>query len=652
MDKATVTAHVQSQPISVSQYTAEKGLNLHPVTLQFSGKRAALEELFQEDYYNNYLGLFRICHLFSIFFYGCFALVDITVFQDQTDVLLFIRFGVVVPVFLIGYLFTYHRLYRRLWKVLNNLYIVLTGAGFLAMVAYCPPPLNYTYYVGVIVCLFFGYTFIRSHLIYASAAGLVLVLGYVVTAIMAGISDHHFIIQLSFLLTANFLGMLICCSAEISARKDFYLRYLLQEERKRVEEINSRLEQLVAERTDKLSESNRQLTREMEERKKLESRLVQSQKMEAIGTLAGGIAHDFNNILTAIIGYTDLARESCEPGMSEVRDDLDKVLAGANRARELVKQILTFSRRGEKELKPVRFQIIVKEALKLLRSTIPATIEISSEIEADCPQILADPTELHQVVMNLCTNAYQAMKECGGKLHIILRRHALTDDVLSDNSPENRSYILFSVQDTGVGMSRDVIDRIFEPYFTSKALGEGTGLGLAVVHGIVQACEGKITVESEPGKGSVFNLYFPQAPANGSRHSVNTDSTRDLLGGSESILLVDDDPAIADVTCRSLEKYGYNVTPFTSSSDAFDNFQEDPLQYDLLLTDMTMPEMTGVELAVKLKNIRPGFPVVLCTGYSDVVDEDSAGEMGIDFYLTKPVIRMEMLLTIRKALDK
>jgi len=630
----------------LSQYATEKGLQLHPLTLHFSGIHQHLEPLFQKDYFLNYLKLFRACHLFSIMFYGIFALVDYMVFPQQAGMLLLLRFGVVIPVFFLGYGVTYTAVYQHIWKFLNNFYIVLTGGSFLVMMVLCPPPLSYAYYVGVIICMFFGYTFIRSHLLFAATAGAILVAGYVVAANIINLSAQIFIVQFSFLVTANLLGMLICCSAEISARKDFFLRYLLEEEQARVEDSNANLERIVAERTSALSEINLQLKQEIEERKELETRLVQSQKMEAIGTLAGGIAHDFNNILTAIIGYADLARESCSPEMSDVRDDLDRVMTGANRAKELVKQILTFSRRGEKELKPVRFQSIVKEALKLLRSSIPATIEITSEIDQECPMILADPTELHQVVMNLCTNAYQAMKNAvGGKLHIVLRPY----DERGGNTASRT--VLLSVRDNGTGMSEEIQKRIFEPYFTSKAVGEGTGLGLAVVHGIVKACGGSIVVQSEVGKGSVFDLYFPVAVTRNSALNGQTQLAGELLRGEEVIMLVDDDPAIADVTRRALQKFGYTIQMYTDSEGALAAFEKHPDVYDLLLTDMTMPKLTGVDLCNRMRALRPDLPVVLCTGYSDAIDEDSARKIGITSFLVKPVMRTELLLTIKKELN-
>ncbi len=388
-----------------------------------------------------------------------------------------------------------------------------------------------------------------------------------------------------------------------------------------------------------------------EEKTKLEERLQQSQKMEAIGTLAGGVAHDFNNILSAILGYTELAKDDAKD-YENLQKDLDEVLHGAERAKELVKQILTFSRRSDQELKPLKLQLVAKEALKLLRSSIPTTIKITTDINLDCPTVLADPTEIHQVIMNLCANAYHAMREKGGELCLSLHPIKLTDEDVVNKIPlPPGSYLKLSISDTGTGMTDDVLGRIFEPYFTSKTKGEGTGLGLAVVHGIVSSYHGDINVYSEPGEGTIFNIYLPIANKSATRVISNVDISPTLPTGNERILLVDDDESITQINKRNLEKLGYKTTALTSSVDALATFQENPHNFDLLITDMTMPNMTGAELASKILANRPDVPIILCTGFSELINEEKAKGLGINNYVMKPVTKMDLAKAVRKALD-
>ncbi|MEW6672967.1 MAG: ATP-binding protein [Thermodesulfobacteriota bacterium] len=385
-----------------------------------------------------------------------------------------------------------------------------------------------------------------------------------------------------------------------------------------------------------------------EERGKLQAQLMQTQKMEAIGTLAGGIAHDFNNILSAVIGYTELAQIKLEPE-SEVRDDLKAVLTAGERAKELVRQILAFSRQAQKEKMPVQTGLIVKEALKLIRSSLPTTIEIRQNILSKSV-ILSDPTEFHQIVMNLCTNAAYAMREKGGILEI-----TLTDVKLDSNFSSTHleiqpgAYQKLTVSDTGHGIKPEVLNRIFDPFFTTKPKDEGTGLGLSVVHGIVKDCGGTITVYSELDEGSTFNLYFPiiegKAEEKQGEH-VN------IPTGIERILVVDDDKAIVDITQKNLTSLGYEVKVRTSSLEALELFKAMPDKFDLVITDMTMSQMTGDHLASEMMKIRPDVPVILCTGFSENITREKSETIGIKAFLVKPLLKQEMAHTIRMVLDQ
>lgn len=383
--------------------------------------------------------------------------------------------------------------------------------------------------------------------------------------------------------------------------------------------------------------------------KKIEARLQQAQKMEAIGTLAGGIAHDFNNILFPIIGYTELLLEDF-PQENDHHDYLNRVLIGAKRAGELVKQILTFSRQTDHELKPLRAQLVIKEALKLIASSLPSTIAIHQNIEKACEVVLADPTHIHQIVMNLSTNAFHAMEETGGDLTVSYKKVELPAEEMNDEHMTPGTYACLTVTDTGMGMEPKVIDRIFDPYFTTKGEGKGTGLGLSVIHGIVKSYNGNITVSSRPGVGTEFQIHIPTVEKipETAHGEVNTS----IQKGNERVLLVDDQEDVVQLEKQMLERLGYDVTTQISSRDAFHLFRADPDRFDLIITDMTMPNMTGDKLAGEVIKIRPDMPIILCTGFSDMISREKAASMGLKGFLLKPVLMEEFSITVRKVLDR
>ena len=385
-----------------------------------------------------------------------------------------------------------------------------------------------------------------------------------------------------------------------------------------------------------------------QEKEKLRAQLIQAQKMEAIGTLAGGIAHDFNNILSAVIGYTELARMKLEAD-SEIKDDLKEVHNAAVRAKDLVKQILAFSRQTQEERMPVQTSLLVKEALKLIRSTLPTTIDIRQNIQSKSV-VLSDPTQLHQIVMNLCTNAAHAMHGESGILEATLTDVEIDSDFCSTH-PEIQpgAYQKLTVSDTGHGITPGVMNRIFDPFFTTKPKGEGTGLGLSVVHGIVKDCGGTITVYSEPDKETAFNLYFPIIKGEAEE---KLEEQKIIPTGTERILVVDDEKTIVDITRRILTSLGYEVEARTSSLEALELFEAIPNKFDLVITDMTMPRMTGDMLARELMKIRPDLPIILCTGFSQNITREKAETMGIKAFLMKPLLKEEMAHTIRRVLDE
>jgi len=416
------------------------------------------------------------------------------------------------------------------------------------------------------------------------------------------------------------------------------------------------LESMVQERTAELVQSNLQLKREInnrkqaeEKRNKLETQLQQCQKMEAIGTLAGGIAHDFNNILASVIGYTELALDNTEKG-TLLYDNLQEVFSAGQRASDLVKQILTFSRQADQELKPLQVQLFVREALKLIRSTLPSTIEIKQNISNTCGLVMADATQIRQVAMNLLVNAFHAMEDNGGKLDVILKEVDLDMNDLKDPAMVPGPYVCLTVADTGIGIDKSVIDRIFEPYFTTKEKDKGTGLGLATVHGIVKSYKGDIRVYSEPGKGSTFHVYLPVIQTRIEEKEIRVISPMER--GTEQILFVDDEAQIVRIAQQMLEGLGYHVTARTSSIETLEAFRAAPDKFDLVITDMTMPNMTGVELAKKLMEIRSGIPIIICTGFSEKISEHKAETVGIRGYVMKPVLKSELSEKIRQVLDQ
>ncbi|MFH1138932.1 MAG: cache domain-containing protein [Pseudomonadota bacterium] len=387
-----------------------------------------------------------------------------------------------------------------------------------------------------------------------------------------------------------------------------------------------------------------------EERKKLEAQLLQSQKMEAIGTLAGGIAHDFNNILGVILGCAELSLWNLPPEDGNYRN-LRQIIKSSRRARDLVTQILTFGRKNEQTREPVDLRPIIKETLKFLRSSLPSTIAIDQDIEDDIGLVRADPTQMHQVFMNLCANAAQAMAGQGGELFVRLS----AVEVESDREAramglEIGRYLRLEVSDTGQGMTPEVKERIFEPYFTTKGAGEGTGLGLAVVHGIVAGHQGVVKVYSEPEKGSSFSVFLPLVD----RPERGESEVRPgpIPTGTERVLTVDDEPSLVELGREMLSRLGYQVAGFSSGPEALAAFRADPSAFDLVLTDQTMPGLTGLELLEEVKKIRPDIPVIICTGFSRQVNRDLAARQGADGFLLKPLDMRTLAVLIRQCLEK
>lgn len=417
------------------------------------------------------------------------------------------------------------------------------------------------------------------------------------------------------------------------------------------------LRKKVAEKTVLLLRQNTLLQQQITDRKLAEAALKETeqylrkaQKMDAIGTLASGIAHDFNNILSSVIGYAEIALFDEIPKDSPARFSLEQILNAGHRAKSLVGQILTFSRQDENEKKPFHMGSTLKEAIKLLRASIPTTIDLRLSVPENTAAVFADPTRIHQVIINLCANAAYAMRHSGGTLAVTLSDETPDAPVLRrfDGLSPGR-YLKLSVSDTGVGMDGYTQERIFEPFFTTKPKEEGTGLGLAVVHGIVKDHGGAIAVDSEVGKGTRVDVLLP-ACDRAADPELQEDAR--LLGGNERILLVDDEISILSYSSRMLDKLGYRITAMTDPREALARFQSEPDAFDLIITDLTMPHITGDVLAVECIRVRKDIPIILCTGYSYRVDEKRLGELGIRELLLKPVVMSQMTRTVRRVLGK
>jgi signal transduction histidine kinase/ActR/RegA family two-component response regulator len=385
------------------------------------------------------------------------------------------------------------------------------------------------------------------------------------------------------------------------------------------------------------------------EKKQLQAQVQRAQKMEAIGSLTGGIAHDFNNILFPIVGMSELLLEDVKHD-GTVRESLTAIHSAGRRGVDLVKQILAFSHQDEHRTGPVRIQQVIKEVIKLCRATIPAEIEITRDLQSDAGPVLADPTQIHQIGMNLITNAYHALENTGSRIQVSVKQVSLNGKDRKNTLFTPGEYVQLSVSDNGCGIPESDLSRIFDLYFTTKPPGKGTGLGLSMVYGIVRKFNGEITVHSEPGKGTTVNVYLPlmkKIPA----PSLPAEEKNHTPGGNETILVVDDDPAIAGLEKKILERLGYTVTMMVNSPDALNVFIHDPAAFDLVITDMSMPDMTGAQLAESMLAVRPDIPVIVCTGFSEKINEQIARDIGIKGFLMKPIVISQLACMVRSALD-
>ncbi|MFH1152699.1 MAG: ATP-binding protein [Pseudomonadota bacterium] len=618
-------------------------MNYHPLTLSFSGPWAHLEAGFRKFRYLDSLGRVRAALVVAVFFYAAFGILDAVIAPENKVVFWWIRYGGVCPAGILVLAFTWHPLFERLGTAALFVLCFMGGLGIVLMVILAGPPATYSYYAGIILIFIHIYTFLRVEFIWAAACTWLTVLCYEIGAVWIAETPAAVLINNNFFfISANVLCMLAGYSMELNERRSYFYNYLLNQEKEKVAQVNAHLDQVVKDRTSELEIANQQLKTEMADRmtseasrRELETELNRVQRMEAIGTLAGGIAHDFNNILSAVVGYTELTLDIVDKD-SEARRNLEEILNAAMRAKDLTRQILAFSRQADQDVQPVRMDLLTKEAMKMMRATLPATIEVRQNIRSSA-FVLGDPGQLHRILVNLCANAAHAIGSKPGTLFV-----SLEDTSVDDKFPQTGDrlvpggYIRLTISDTGCGMTPDIMERAFNPFFTTKPLDQGTGMGLSVVHGIVKSCQGSIQAESRAGHGTTFTVYLP---ITGETLGPGTVLEDENLKGTGHILVLDDEEAVAATTRRSLESLGYTVTACLQAGQALALFSKAPDAIDLVITDFAMPRMTGLDVAAQMHDIRPDLPIILCTGYGENLSREVIDAVGIRMFLVKPVLR-------------
>ena len=638
----------------------ELAMEVHPLTLTFMAACAPLEKGFMADYVQRSLTQLRLATLLSTFFYLLFAVLDAIVAPELKHELWLVR--CVVALCILGvFVFTYSHHFPKYMQPTIAACVIIGGLGIVYMTVIGNSLIAGTYYAGLMLVLMLAYSMIWARFVWASACGAILIAAYVAAAawnpeLSVGVVANNAF----FCISANILGMVVCYAFEYYNRRDYYMRCLVKEQHEAVEAAKNVLEERVEERTRMLAKTNEELRREIEahqrldwEKHVLEGQLRHAQKMEAIGTLAGGIAHDFNNMLAAIMGHCELAMIQLS-NRKEAEICLTEVLNASHRAKDLVGQILSFSRQSESELKPLKISLVIKEALRLLKATLPANVVIEQHIHAPDSTVVADATQIHQILINLCTNAAHAMEPRGGILTVSLEDVEIQHPSLPDASDhpgqlEKGSYVCLTIGDTGHGIPEHLMERIFDPYFTTKAKGVGTGLGLAVVSGIVQNHGGVVHVESALHQGTRFKVYLPRAEG---QEVPELQQFRLLRQGNEKILLVDDEEGLAELGAKLLTTLGYRVAAYTEPESALAAFRDDIQGFDLVITDMIMPKMSGEELVQKILSLRSDMPIIIYTGYTNMMAAEKIKRLGIKAVLRKPITIYGLSQAIQKVLNQ
>jgi signal transduction histidine kinase/FixJ family two-component response regulator len=626
-------------------------MEVNPVTLSFPGD---LEEAFLDDYCKNSLSLVRFSLFVGILMYGFFGILDAQLVPDMKEKLWMIRFAIVCPVLLIVILFSYSSHFKKYFQLAVSIAMVSAGLGIIAMISIIPPPVNYSYYAGLILVFIWGYTFTRVRFVWATTAGWIIVAFYEIAAI--SITDTPNAILMSnnfFFISANLVGMFSGYYIEHYSRRDFYLAYLLEQEQKKIVAANRTLEKIVQDRTSQLLETNKNLRMEIEEKKTaeakradLEKQLLQAQKMEAVGTLAGGIAHDFNNLLMGIQGLSSLMLldiTSTHHHYEKLKNIEQYVLRGA----DLTKQLLGFARGGKYEVKPTDLNELLAKSSQMFGRT-KKEISIFTKLDPEVWTVEIDQGQIEQVLLNLYVNAWQAMPG-GGGLYLDTKNVILDESGPQPFYVKPGKYVQVSIADTGVGMDDRTKERIFEPFFTTKEMGRGTGLGLASAYGIIKSHGGVITVQSVKGQGTTFVIHLPASERRPEKEKTPINM---LLQGHETILLVDDEEMVLNVAVEMLKRLGYKILTAQSGQEALEIFKRHKEAIDLIVLDMIMPGMSGSETYNLLKNILPDIKVLLSSGYSISGEATEILNRGCQGFIQKPFDIKQVSCKIRDILDK
>ncbi len=631
---------------------------LNWLTLSFPGD---LEKVFQDSYFKNSLRQVRIAFLVAIFFYSIFGVLDAWLVPEAKHKLWFIRFAILDPYVLAVYLFSFSRHFKKYMQISIALGVVIAGIGITAMILIAPYPASYSYYAGLLLIFIYGYTSARLRFWWATTAGWLIVIAYEVAAIwLSPTPIPIFVNNNFFFLSANILSMFACYSIEYYLRNNFVQARLLEAEKKKVTEINQELEDRVQERTAQLETANQELKQEIVERKHsekerryLEAQLAKSQKMEAIGTLAGGVAHDLNNILSGLVSYPELLLMDL-PDDSPLKQPILTIQESGQKAAAIVQDLLTLARRGVAVREVMNLNQLIDEYLnspenqQLLEYHSGVTVE--TNLQTDLFNIMGSPVHLSKTIMNLVSNAAEAMPN-GGKIIITTENRYIDRSLKGFDAVEEGDYATLMISDIGIGISPEDIERIFEPFYTKKTMGRsGTGLGMAVVWGTAKDHKGYIDVQSELGEGSTFTLYFPvtRKKLPQEKQSISAETYK---GNGESILVVDDVPQQREIASGMLKKLGYNVLSVPSGEEAIVYLKEN--KADLLVLDMIMrPGIDGLETYKKILQYHPEQKAVIASGYSESQQVKAAQNMGAGIYVKKPYSFEKIGLAVKGELSK
>lgn len=633
-------------------------IKINWITLSFPKD---LEKAFLEQYFRDSLRQVRIALTLGIFFYGVFGILDAWLVPDAKLQLWFIRFVVICPFLCANFLFTFSRQFKKFMQLSIASTVLAGGFGIIAMIVIAPYPANYSYYAGLLLAFMYGYSFIKLRFIWAFISGWLLVIAYEIAAIWLSNTPIPVLVNNNFFfLSGNIFGMVAGYSIEYYLRRNFIQARLLEEEKKKVTEVNQALESRVKVRTSQLVEINNELTQEIMERKRaeedqqhLEIQLRKSQKMEAIGTLAGGVAHDLNNILSGVVSYPELLLMDVPEG-SPLRQPLLTIQESGQKAAAIVQDLLTLARRGVSVTEVMSLNLLIDQYLnspenhKILE--YHPGVKIVTDLQANIFNILGSPVHLSKTIMNLVSNAAEAMPS-GGAIHITTENQYIDHAIKGYDTVEEGDYVKLTVSDSGVGISPGDIDRVFEPFYTKKTMGRsGTGLGMAVVWGTVKDLNGYIDVQSELGEGTAFSLYFPitRKKLPEEKPEILTDK---YMGKGESILIVDDVKRQREIASSILNKLGYSVLSVPSGEEAVMYLQENSA--DLLVLDMIMnPGIDGLETYKKILKFHPGQKAIIASGFSESEQVKEAQKIGAGSYLKKPYSFEKIGLAVKAELAK